>query len=67
MKSVLLSDQKVETTHYWPKLELRFLKSVSIADQKVEITPWPELELRFLSECQLLIKRQRQPTAKVGT
>ena len=43
------------------KLELRFLKSLSLADQKVETTsPCPKLELRFLKSVLLADK-------KVGT
>ena len=41
--SVSNSEQKAETTcpHTWPKLGPRFLKSVSLADQKAEINPQP--------------------------
>ena len=52
-------DQKVETHKH------RFLKSVLLADQKVETTPSSESwNLGFWSQCHLLIKRLRTPWLK---
>ena len=48
--------------------KLRFLQSVSLADQMVETTPPGESwNLGFWSHCHLLIKRQRHPDEKVET
>ena len=65
-------DQKADDTQRWrhpdQKVEmskLRFLKSLSLADQKVETTPPPESwNLGFWSQCHLLIKQCRTPWSK---
>ena len=46
-----------------PKLELRFLKSMSLADQKAETTPSliQSCKLGFWSQCPLLIKDRDNP------
>ena len=65
---LLIKRWRQPLTPQW-KLESRFLKLVSLADQKVETSLKRQRHpnLGFWSQCHLLIKRQRHPDQKVET